>query len=341
VIVVNPLRELRARVASASLQPVEHARSSRVTDLYLQPHIGERHRALQSPSEGSDRARRVEPHLRGRPHGRLGGARGGHPRRRLGRAYLGGRAGSPAPRSTGPWRSCWRRGRDLPLGDGPHAHAHGVDNILALSRTSRSAAAGWGGPDGLLPIRGHSNIQGVGLVGGMTPFLKRSFARKCPPCTGSPNPEGPARHLRFDARRRARGGVRAGPFCSREPLCQQPDRDWAARRCGRSADRIQFTNTLNEGHVTAVPDGGDSPDPRARRGAAGHGPRSPCSISCGCPRRRYPGRCGGDAPRKSMSSPPWPSRSCLRAGFDWSTLRYPPRLRQEMARVVPRIRGDR
>src|SRR5207249_9425667 len=56
-------------------------------------------------------------------------------------------------------------------------HAHGVDNVLALANLA--LARGWlGRPgSGLLPIRGHSNVQGVGSVG-VTPQLKAAFAAR-------------------------------------------------------------------------------------------------------------------------------------------------------------------
>src|SRR5207244_8505391 len=52
-------------------------------------------------------------------------------------------------------------------------HAHGVDNVLGLA--TLALARGWLGRPGcgLLPIRGHSNVQGVGSCG-MTPSLKQA-----------------------------------------------------------------------------------------------------------------------------------------------------------------------
>ena len=54
-------------------------------------------------------------------------------------------------------------------------HQHGVDNVLALANLAM--ARGWLGRPGtgLLPIRGHSNVQGVGSVG-VSPALKNAFA---------------------------------------------------------------------------------------------------------------------------------------------------------------------
>src|SRR6185436_7867495 len=56
-------------------------------------------------------------------------------------------------------------------------HAHGVDNVLALANLA--LARGWLGRTGagLLPIRGHSNVQGVGSCG-VSPTLKDAFAAR-------------------------------------------------------------------------------------------------------------------------------------------------------------------
>src|ERR1043166_6010617 len=56
-------------------------------------------------------------------------------------------------------------------------HAHGVDNVLALANLA--LARGWLGRPGagLLPIRGHSNVQGVGSCG-VSPTLKAAFAAR-------------------------------------------------------------------------------------------------------------------------------------------------------------------
>ena len=54
-------------------------------------------------------------------------------------------------------------------------HAHGVDNVSALANLA--LARGWLGRPwaGLLPLRGHSNVQGVGSVG-VAPALRGVFA---------------------------------------------------------------------------------------------------------------------------------------------------------------------
>ena len=54
-------------------------------------------------------------------------------------------------------------------------HVHGVDNIRALANLAMARGFLGSPGSGLMPIRGHSNVQGVGSVG-VSPQLKESFA---------------------------------------------------------------------------------------------------------------------------------------------------------------------
>jgi anaerobic selenocysteine-containing dehydrogenase len=56
-------------------------------------------------------------------------------------------------------------------------HAHGVDNVQAIVNLALSRGMVGKHGSGLLPIRGHSNVQGVGSVG-VTPALKAAFAQR-------------------------------------------------------------------------------------------------------------------------------------------------------------------
>src|SRR5690606_28647649 len=53
-------------------------------------------------------------------------------------------------------------------------HAHGVENVQAIA--ALAAMRGMIGKEGagLMPIRGHSNVQGIGSVG-VTPALKQAI----------------------------------------------------------------------------------------------------------------------------------------------------------------------
>src|SRR5881628_2315870 len=189
VIVVNPLREIglvRFRVPSDWQSMLF---GSVVSDLYLQPHIGSDVALLKALLKGVTEAgalertfidtrtsgwEQVEADLATTSWDELLRTCG-VPRAEIEQAVglLGG-----ARRGV----FCWAMGLTH--------HAHGVDNVLALANLA--LARGWLGCPGagLLPIRGHSNVQGVGSCG-MTPGLKQAFAARMVELYGITIPERP------------------------------------------------------------------------------------------------------------------------------------------------------
>lgn len=127
-------------------------------------------------------------------------------------------------------------------------HANGVDNVLALSNLA--LARGWLGRPGtgLLPIRGHSNVQGVGSVG-VAPVLKRAFERKLGELYGI----APAAEAGMDTFRSleaaAAGRIRAAFLLGGNLFGSNPDREWAARSLRRIPTSVFVSTKLNEGHV--------------------------------------------------------------------------------------------
>src|SRR5262249_62307503 len=95
-------------------------------------------------------------------------------------------------------------------------HAHGVGNVHALANLA--LARGWVGRPGggLLPIRGHSNVQGVGSVGA-TPALKAEFARRLGALYGVTMPGGPGQRTPRGGGAAADGRVARGATPSGQP----------------------------------------------------------------------------------------------------------------------------
>lgn len=176
VIVVNPLKELglvRFRVPSL---PLSMLFGSKISDLYLQPKIGGDIALLKALLKGvlerggSDEAfigahttgfESVRADVEGTPWDTLS-TESGVPRAQIDAAVtalLKAKAGI----------ALWAMGLTH--------HTHGVDNILALGNLW--LGRGWLGKEGagLLPIRGHSNVQGVGSMG-VAPVLKEAFAKR-------------------------------------------------------------------------------------------------------------------------------------------------------------------
>ena len=247
VIIVNPLRELglqRFRVPSDWRSLIF---GSTVSDLYLQPHVG------------SDAAlfKAILKALMGQ-----GGVRKGYVRR-----HTNGWSAVRADLEATPWNRlvevsgvpraqveaaarmlrrarrgifCWAMGLTH--------HANGVGNVLALANLA--LARGYPGKPGagLLPIRGHSNVQGVGSVG-VTPVLKEAFARRLRELYDiAPASEGGMDTYR-SMEAAAAGRIRAAFLLGGNLFGSNPDRAWAARGLSRIRTSVFVSTKLNEGHV--------------------------------------------------------------------------------------------
>ena len=247
VIIVNPLRELgltRFRVPSDWRSMLF---GSTVSDLYLQPHVGSDVALFKAllkavvEREGVDGDyvarftsgwRDITRDLEATSWRELLHACG------VGRAEVEAAAGMLLRARRGIF--CWAMGLTH--------HANGVDNVLGLSNLV--LARGWLGRPGagLLPIRGHSNVQGVGSVG-VTPVLKRAFAEKLEGLYGITPPT----HAGMDTFRSmeaaAEGRIRAAFLLGGNLFGSNPDRAWAARSLRRIPTSVFVSTKLNEGHV--------------------------------------------------------------------------------------------
>lgn len=126
-------------------------------------------------------------------------------------------------------------------------HVHGVDNILALSNLA--LARGWLGKEGagLLPIRGHSNVQGVGSMG-VSPELKEGFAKKLESLYGLKTMAG-GQDTNASMEASHAGLVQAALFLGGNLFGSNPDRDWARAAMQRIGMTAYVSTKMNEGHV--------------------------------------------------------------------------------------------
>jgi len=127
-------------------------------------------------------------------------------------------------------------------------HENGVDNILALSNLA--LARGWVGKPGcgLLPIRGHSNVQGVGSVG-VSPAIKKAFAQKLEELYGITVPREPGQDTYASMVAAQEGRVRAAILLGGNLFSSNPDRDRSAAALRRIPFSLSMTTKLNEGHI--------------------------------------------------------------------------------------------
>jgi molybdopterin-dependent oxidoreductase alpha subunit len=247
VIVINPVKELglvRFRIPS---RPGSLLFGSDVSDIYLQPHVGSDIACLKALLKGVVERDGVD--------------------RAFVREHVEGWDAVEADARTASWESLLemsglrradvdravtallaaRRGVFL-WAMGLTHHEHGVRNVVALANLALSR--GWVGREGcgLLPIRGHSNVQGVGSVG-FAPALKAAFAQKMEEVYGIPPASTPGLDTFRCMEAAEAGRIRAAVFLGGNLFGSNPDRRWAARALQRIETTCAITTKLNEGHV--------------------------------------------------------------------------------------------
>ncbi|HKX79825.1 MAG TPA: FdhF/YdeP family oxidoreductase [Novosphingobium sp.] len=139
-------------------------------------------------------------------------------------------------------------------GMGVTHHVHGSDTVEAIACLAL-LTGNLGRPGaGLLPLRGHSNVQGIGTIG-VKPVLsadvfaamEKSFGVGLPTTRGYDTLAGiEAAHS---------GDLDAAVIMGGNLLEATPNRHFAREALGRIGFRLFLTTTLNRGHVEGVEDG--------------------------------------------------------------------------------------
>lgn len=127
-------------------------------------------------------------------------------------------------------------------------HLHGVENVQMIANLALLRGM-IGRPNaGLMPIRGHSNVQGVGSVG-VTPQLKQNILARFEKRLGVELPKSPGLDTMacMDA---ADGGQMQSALCLGGNLYgSNPDSKFAARALAKLDLVAYLTTTLNTGHA--------------------------------------------------------------------------------------------
>ena len=246
VVVVNPLREVglvRFRIPS---RPWSLFFGSQVSDVYVQPHVGGDVAFLKGVAKAV-----VE--------------RGGVERAFLDAHTVGAAAvladladadWEVLERASGVTREQMRHVAALYCGAqravfmwamGVTHHAHGVDNVLAIANLALLRGMAGKPGAGLLPIRGHSNVQGVGSVG-VAPALKAAFARAMEEAYQMRLPQEPGLDTFNGMQAMADGQIRTALYLGGNLYSANPDSRFAAQAMQRVATAIYISTKLNPGH---------------------------------------------------------------------------------------------
>jgi molybdopterin-dependent oxidoreductase alpha subunit len=331
VIVINPIRELglvRFRVPSLWRSMLF---GSTISDLYLQPHIGGDVALMKALLKGVLERGAVEQEF-------VAQWTSGWPEVR---ADLESAEWDDLVRQSGVARAEIDRAVDL-LGSSKRAicfwamgltqHASGVDNVLALSNLA--LARGWLGRQGtgLVPIRGHSNVQGVGSMG-VSPEMKRAFAERMEKTYGIAQKKG-GLDTYGSMLAAERGEIDACFLLGGNLLASNPDRNWAEKALRAIPTTISVTTKLNEHHAHAI--GKEMIIlPALARDEEGQSTTQESMFNFvrlsegGAPSVR------GDMRSEVEIIASLAERILPEGKFDWKEMRSHEKLRQEIASVVP------
>ncbi|HYM61773.1 MAG TPA: molybdopterin dinucleotide binding domain-containing protein [Thermoanaerobaculia bacterium] len=222
-------------------------------------------------------------------------------------------------------------------------HMFGVDNIFALCNLA--LARGWLGRKGcgLVPIRGHSNVQGVGSMG-VSPQLREAFAKNLEALYGI-TATGGGQDTYSSMTAAHEGRIIVAFLLGGNLFASNPDRAWSASALRKIPTTVYVTTKLNEGHVhgrgqvTLIL-------PVLARDEEGQATTQESMFNYvrlsegGVPAIK------GDLRSEVEVIASLAERILPPGRFDWSAMRSHKKLREEIARAVPgfsaidRIEGD-
>ena len=126
-------------------------------------------------------------------------------------------------------------------------HTNGTDAIRALGNVALSRGFLGRPGSGLMPIRGHSNVQGVGSVG-VSPQMKDAFAERLAQRYGI-DTERPAGYDTYAGMAAAHDGrIDAAIMLGGNLWGSNPDSVWATTALGSIGTTVSLTTKLNQGH---------------------------------------------------------------------------------------------
>ena len=126
-------------------------------------------------------------------------------------------------------------------------HTYGVDNIRALGNLAMARGFLGSPGSGLMPIRGHSNVQGVGSVG-VSPQLKESFARNLRERYGITTPPSIGMDTYACMHAAHNSQIDAALMLGGNLWGSNPDSHWSATALSRIRTAVSLTTKLNQGH---------------------------------------------------------------------------------------------
>ncbi len=127
-------------------------------------------------------------------------------------------------------------------------HSHGVQNVQAIANLALSRGMVGKVGSGLMPIRGHSNVQGIGSVG-VTPTLKKAIFDALEKNYSLKLPNTPGLDTLACMESAAQSQMSLGIFLGGNLYGSNPDSHFADESLSKLDMSVMLNTTLNTGHV--------------------------------------------------------------------------------------------
>lgn len=127
-------------------------------------------------------------------------------------------------------------------------HTHGVDNVRAIVNLALLRGMVGKPHAGMLPIRGHSNVQGIGSMG-VTPQLAQQILERIEARFGVTLPKTPGMDTLSCVEAMDRGDIRAAWCVGGNLFGSNPDASWTTKAFAKLDSCVYLSTTLNTGHA--------------------------------------------------------------------------------------------
>jgi molybdopterin-dependent oxidoreductase alpha subunit len=212
-------------------------------------------------------------------------------------------------------------------------HVHGVQNVQAIANLALMRGMVGRPGAGLLPIRGHSNVQGIGSVG-VTPQLKQTIFRKLEEHFGIELPVEPGLDTMGCVEAADQGRLALGVCLGGNLFGSNPDSAFAAESLSKLGMLVHLNTTLNTGHahglaaetlILPVLARDEEPQPTTQESMFNY-----VRLSDGGPRRH-------EGPRSEVAVISELANAVLGSdgAIDWRSMAETANIRRTIARIVP------
>ena len=133
-------------------------------------------------------------------------------------------------------------------GMGMTHHLHGVENIEDLAALALMRGMIGRPGAGLLPLRGHSNVQGIGTIG-VKPVLAEDVVSHIEEAFKVKLPEKTGMDTMACMKAAQAGDIDAAVIMGGNLFAANPDSDWAEAALNTIGFKLFLTTTLNKGHI--------------------------------------------------------------------------------------------